>query len=123
LKRSGVGETPPRRAAAPGVVFPGKGGKKFAHSNFAGAPKRAGIDAATAHGWRSVCSDSLSEHCGISREVREAVLSHALPATEGAYRRQDALKARAVAMQRYEQWLLSGQEQGGNVVEFQRASA
>jgi integrase len=112
-----------RRARGVDLVFAGKGGVKMGHSNFAGAPQRAGIDAKTPHGWRSVASDALSEHCHISREVREAVLGHALPATEGAYRRGDALAARAVAMQRYEQWLLSGQEQGGSVVEFRRASA
>jgi hypothetical protein len=93
------------------------------HSNFAGAPQRAGIDAASPHGWRSVCSDALSEHCHVSREVREAVLGHALDATEGAYRRGDGFKARAVAMQRYEQWLLTGKEQGGNVVQIAAAAA
>ena len=66
------------------LIFAGQGGGRMAHSNLGGAPKRAGIeDAATPHGWRSVCSDALSEHCHISREVREAVLGHALPATEG----------------------------------------
>jgi integrase len=105
------------------LIFAGSTGGKLARSNFSGAPKRAGIDAATAHGWRSVCSDALSEHCHISREVREAVLGHALGATESAYRRGDALKARAVAMARYEKWLMTGEEQGGNVVEFQRAAA
>jgi hypothetical protein len=34
---------------------------KLAQSNFCGAPKRAGIDAATPHGWWSVCSDALSD--------------------------------------------------------------
>jgi integrase len=81
------------------LIFAGAAGGKLAHSNFAGAPKRAGIDAATPHGWRSVCSDALSEHCGISRDVREAVLGHALDATEAAYRRGDAFRARAVAKQ------------------------
>jgi integrase len=97
-------------------VFAGRNGGSLAQSTFADAPKRAGIDAATAHGWRSVCSDALSEHCHISREVREAVLAHTVGGVEGAYRRGDALAARTVAMQRYEQWLLTGQEQGSNVV-------
>jgi integrase len=109
-------------AESKALVFAGKGGGKIAHSNFAGGPERAGIDAATPHGWRSVCSDALSEHCHISREVREAVLGHALPATEGAYRRSDGLKARTTAMQRYEKWLLSGEDQGGKVVDLQNAA-
>jgi integrase len=110
-------------AESKALIFAGKGGGKIAHSNFAGGPERAGIDAATPHGWRSVCSDALSEHCHISRDVREACLGHALGGVEGSYRRLDGLKARGIAMSRYEQWLLSGEEQVGNVVEFQRASA
>jgi integrase len=116
-----LAEMETRRAPGVDLIFAGKRGVKMGHSNFAGAPKRAGIDAKTPHGWRSVASDALSEHCHVSREVREAVLGHALDATEGAYRRGDALKARTAAMHRYEAWLLSGEEQGGNVVQFARA--
>jgi integrase len=108
------------------LVFAGTGGGRMAHSNFGGAAKRAGIkDAATAHGWRSVCSDALSEHCHISREVREACLGHALGQVEGAYRRSDGLKARAIAMRRYEVWLLTGEDQGeeqDNVVAFRKSA-
>jgi integrase len=110
-------------AESKALIFAGKGGGKIAHSNFASGPERVGIDAATPHGWRSVCSDALSEHCHISRDVREACLGHALGGVEGSYRRLDGLKARGMAMSRYERWLLSGEEQGGNIVEFQRASA
>jgi hypothetical protein len=65
-----------------------------------------------------VCSDALSDHCHVARDVREACLGHALDCVEGAYRRGDAFKARAVAMQRYEQWLLTGREQTGNVIDL-----
>ena len=112
-------------AAEKALIFAGATGGKLAHSNFGGAPKRAGIDEKmTAHGWRSVCADTLSEHCHISREVRETVLGHALPGVEGSYRRQDGLAARKIALHRYEAWLLSGKEQGGqsNIIEFKRAS-
>jgi integrase len=111
-----------RRAPGVDLIFAGKGGVKMGHSNFAGAPQRSKIEAATPHGWRSVCSDALSEHCHISREVREAVLGHALDATEGAYRRLDGIKARMIAMTRYEKWMLSGEDQGGKVVDFQNAA-
>jgi hypothetical protein len=68
-------------------------------------------------------SDALSEPCNVSREVRETCLGHALGGVESAYRRQDGLKARAIAMHRYEAWLLSGKDQGeeqDNVVAFHR---
>jgi integrase len=105
------------------LVFAGEGGGRMAHSNLGTAPRRAGIEgAATPHGWRSVCSDALSDHCHVSRDVREAVLGHALDGVEGAYRRSDGLKARTVAMHRYEAWLLTGKDQGeqSNVVQLQK---
>jgi integrase len=111
-----------RRIAGVDLIFAGSTGGKLAHSNFGGAPKKAGIDAATAHSWRSVCADGLSEHCHIAQEVREMVLGHTLPKTEGAYRRGDAFQARLIAMARYEQWLLTGKDQDGSVIELVRAA-
>jgi hypothetical protein len=77
-------------------------------------PDRPGEEG-LAHSWRSVAADALSDHCGIVRETREAVLGHSLGSVEGLYRRETCVAARAVAMQKYQDWLMPTE---GKVVPF-----
>jgi integrase len=89
------------------LVFANAGGGKLAHSNFAGAPKRAGIEAGTPHSWRSIFRDTAEDHCGFRRETCEAALGHSLGAVEAAYRRERIRPSeeRTKLMQAYEDWL------------------
>jgi integrase len=88
------------------LIFTNGGGGKLAHSNLAGAPKRAGIEAGTPHSWRSIFRDAVEDKLGFRRETAEAALGHSLGAVEGAYRRETAIEARAVMMEAYTGWLL-----------------
>jgi integrase len=97
------------------AVFPGRDGSPGCYAAFAAAPEKAGIDAGTPHSWRSIFRDWASEHGEIVRETAEAALAHALGAVEGAYRRETSVPARAVAMQRYADWLIG---EVANVVAF-----
>jgi integrase len=89
------------------LIFANSGGGKLAHSNFAGAPVRAGIEAGTPHSWRSIFRDTVEDKLNFRRETAEAALGHSLGAVEGAYRRETAVEARAVMMGAYVGWLTS----------------
>jgi integrase len=100
------------------LIFANGGGGKLAHSNFAGAPKRAGIDAGTPHSWRSILRDTVEDRLGFRRETAEATLGHSLGAIERAYRRETGVEARRVMMETYAGWLLS--QGADNVLAFQK---
>jgi integrase len=89
-------------------VFPGRGGAPLSYDTFARAPATVGIDAATAHGWRSVFRD----YCGdvaedVPRDLAEAALAHSLGKVEASYRRRTAVEKRRPIMEAYSRWLLS----------------
>jgi integrase len=88
------------------LIFAGNGGGKLAHSNFGGAPGRAGIDAGTAHSWRSIFRDTVEDKLHYTREIAEVALGHSLGAVERAYRRETGVEKRAEMMQKYEGYLL-----------------
>jgi integrase len=98
------------------LIFANRSGAKLAHSNFAGAPARAGIDAGAPHSWRSLCRDFAEDIGGFRRETAEAALGHSLGAVEKAYRRETGVEARRVMMEAYADWLTS--KSGANVVAF-----
>jgi integrase len=100
------------------IVFAGRSGSPIHYSTFFDAAKSVGFDVGTPHSWRSIFRDWATEHGGIARETAEAALAHSLGKVERAYRRETAVSARAVAMQRYADWLLG---EGSNVVAFKRA--
>ena len=87
------------------AVFPGRSGSSLSYSNFADAPMKAGIDAGTAHGWRSVFRDWCGDVGDVPRDLAEAALAHSLGATEGAYRRMTAVEKRRIVMEAYANWL------------------
>jgi integrase len=87
------------------AVFPGRSGSSLSYSNFADAPMKAGIDAGTAHGWRSVFRDFCGDIGDVPRDLAEAALAHSLGATEGAYRRLTAVEKRRGVMEAYSRWL------------------
>jgi integrase len=96
-------------------VFPGHIAESVSYAGFATAPKDAGIDAATPHGWRSVFRDWAGDHCKLENkgELAEFALAHVLGPTEGAYRRSTG--DRAPLMEAYAQWL---ETDGANVIPF-----
>jgi len=49
-------------------VFPGRRGSPISYSTFAVAPRETGIDAATAHGWRSVFRDFCGDVAHVPRD-------------------------------------------------------
>jgi integrase len=98
------------------VVFPGRGASPYAYSAFASAPARAGLDAGSPHGWRSVFRDACGDRLRVDRDLAEAALSHTLGAVEGAYRRETAIEARRPVMEAYAKWLEG--EPSDNVVAF-----
>jgi integrase len=101
------------------LVFAGPRGSKLAHSGFASAPARAGVDAGTPHSWRSLFRDAAEDRCGFRRETCEAALGHSLGAVEGAYRRETGVEQRRVLMAAYADWLAD--KGAGNVVSLKRA--
>ena len=101
------------------AVFPGRGGSPLSYDTFASAPARAQpvIDAATAHGWRSVFRD----YCGdIAKKVpfnlAEAALAHSLSSTQASYRRRTAVEKRRKVMEDYAEWLNA--DDGAQVIAF-----
>jgi integrase len=97
------------------AIFPGPSGSPLSYTAFSRAPGHAGIDAGSPHSWRSVFADAAADRLGIARETREATLAHSLGKVERAYRRETGVEARAVAMQRYADWLTG---ESGKVVAF-----
>jgi integrase len=102
------------------LVFPNKGGGRLAHSNFAGVPKRAGIEAGAPHSWRSIFRDTVEDKLGLPPHTAEAALGHTLGKVERAYRRETGIETRAKMMSAYAGHLLG--KTGDNVVAF-KASA
>ena len=101
-------------------IFPGRNGGKPSYSNFQVAPRSAGIDAATAHGWRSAFRDAGEDILGIDDKTLEACLAHSLGKVAKAYRRETGVEARRAALQTYCDWLM-GRIPASNVVPFKRA--
>jgi integrase len=97
------------------AVFPGRSGSPFTYSAFATAPKRAGFDAGSPHGWRSVFRDACGDRLRVDRDLAEAALAHSLGAVEGSYRRETAIEARRPVMEAYARWLTSDAD---NVIAF-----
>jgi integrase len=87
------------------ALFPGMSGGAMSYSKFSQAPVRAGTDCGSPHSWRSIFRDWGEERGGIAPQTLEAALAHSLGPVESAYRRETAVPARAVAMQRYADWL------------------
>jgi integrase len=101
---------------AEGLIFPGRGGTKLAHSGLADATARAGIQVGTPHSWRSIFRDVVEDKCGFQPQTAEAALGHSLGAVEGAYRRETAIEARTPMMAAYANWLTG--KGADNVVAF-----
>ena len=88
-------------------IFPGRSGSPISYAAFATAPAKAGIGAATAHGWRSVFRDFCGDVADdVPRDLAEAALAHSLGSTEASYRRRTAVEKRRSIMELYSRWLL-----------------
>jgi integrase len=98
------------------AVFPGRSGSPVSYGAFSAAARNAGFDVGSPHSWRSIFADAAADRLGVQRETREAALGHSLGKVEEAYRRETGVEARAVAMQRYSDWLTGKSED--NVVAF-----
>ena len=99
------------------MVFPRlSGDTAVPYTAFAAAPKKIGLDAGTAHGWRSIFRDWCGDIGRIDRDLAEAALAHVTGGVEGAYRRGTAIAARRPVMEAYAMWLTS--ESADNVVAF-----
>ena len=99
-----------------GSIFPGRGGSPRSYASFAKAPAKAGIDAATPHGWRSVFRSWAGDIAGIERDLAEAALAHSLGDVEAAYwRGSRAVDRRREVMEKYSKWLCGESVQ---VIEF-----
>src|SRR4029077_18838593 len=101
------------------MVFAGEAGRAIGYTNFALAPKRAGIDAGTPHSWRSIFSDWRGNKTGFARELAEFALAHTVPGVAGDYQRESAPARRVELMEAYARWLQG--DAGANVVAFPRA--
>jgi integrase len=87
------------------AVFPGRSGSPLSYSSFADAPMKAGIDVATAHGWRSVFRDWAGDIGDVPRDLAESALAHSLSGVEASYRRRTAVERRREVMESYGRWL------------------
>jgi integrase len=87
------------------AVFPGMSGGVMSYTKFAQAPGKAGINCGSPHSWRSIFRDWGEEKGGVAPQTLEAALAHSLGAVESAYRRETGVAARAIAMQKYADWL------------------
>jgi integrase len=97
------------------AVFPGSACSPLSYTAFSRAPAKAGIDAGSPHSWRSIWRDWAEDIGGIAPQTAEAALAHSLGKVERAYRRETGVPARAVAIQRYADWL---EGKGANVIAF-----
>jgi hypothetical protein len=80
-------------------------GGAISYTKFSQAPVKEGIECGSPHSWRSIFRDWGEERGGIAPQTLEAALAHSLGAVESAYRRETAIPARTVTMQRYADWL------------------
>ena len=97
-------------------IFPGRSGSPISYAAFATAPAKAGIGAATPHGWRSVFRDFCGDVADdVPRDLAEAALAHSLGSTEASYRRRTAVEKRRSIMELYSRWLL---DDGRKVISF-----
>ena len=71
-------------------VFTGPSGAPLGYTNFALAPKRAGINAGAPHSWRSIFSDWRGNVTEFPRELAEFQLAHVVPGAAGDYQREAA---------------------------------
>jgi integrase len=95
-----------RPACTGDLIFPGRGGSLMSYDTFTLAPSKAGIDAASPHGWRSVFRDFCGDIAeDISRDLAEAALAHSLGKVEASYRRRTAVEKRRPIMESYAGWL------------------
>jgi integrase len=88
------------------AVFPSASGSSLSYGVFAAAARKLDFDVGTPHSWRSIFADAAADRLGVTRETREACLAHSLGKVEAAYRRETGVSARAIAMQKYADWLL-----------------
>lgn len=87
-------------------IFPGRGGSPRSYASFAKAPAKAGIDAATPHGWRSVFRKWAGDIGEVPRDLAEAALAHSLGDVEAAYwRGSRAVNLRREVMEKFAAWL------------------
>jgi integrase len=88
-----------------GFVFPGPMADALSYDTFAKATGKAGLDAGSPHGWRSVFRDWAGDICKLENksELAEFALAHVLGQTEAAYRRSTG--DRKPLMEAYAQWL------------------
>ena len=98
------------------MIFPSRTGNPVAYPAFAFAPLEAGIDAATAHSWRSIWRDFAGDVARIDRDLAEAQLAHALGPIEASYRQQSAIEARRGPLELYARWLTG--DAGAEVIAF-----
>jgi integrase len=92
-----------RRVSTGSLIFPGRGGSRMSYDAFTKAPTRAGIDAASPHGWRSTfCAWASGK---IPPDLVEHALAHALPPVMAAYKRDTSPEALLDMMERYSAWL------------------
>jgi integrase len=115
IARAVLGMQAGRRAGDGAAVFPGASGSPLSYAAFSRAPAKAGIDAGSPHSWRSIWRDWAEDIGGVAPQTAEAALAHSLGKVQRAYRRETGVPARAVAMQRYAEWL---QGDASNVVAF-----
>ena len=85
-RRDGVRvRTGDEKVDAAAFVFAGPNGSAPGYTNFALAPQKAGIDAASPHSWRSIFSDWRGEKTNFPRELAEFQLAHVVPGVAGDY--------------------------------------
>jgi integrase len=97
------------------LVFAGPGGARVGYTNFALGPQKAGIDAGSAHSWRSVFSDWRGGKTAFARELAEFQLAHALPGVAGDYQRETAPERRRELVEAYSRWLVGAE---ANIIAF-----
>ena len=85
-----------------GLVFPGQGGRPVGHGTLAATFRR--LELGTVHGLRSSFRDWCSE-TGVTREVAEQALAHAVQGVEGAYARSDLLELRQPVLEAWGQYV------------------
>jgi integrase len=90
------------------AIFPGRSKGPVSYANFvwSAGKERIGLDAGSAHSWRSIFRDWAGDIGRVDRDLAEAALAHALPNVEGSYRRGSAIEARRPEMEKYAAWLM-----------------
>jgi integrase len=94
------------RVSDTGLVFSARGDKPLSDMTMTQLMRKAGIETATVHGFRSAFTDWAAERTRFPKEIADKALAHKLPnKVEAAYRRTNFFEKRRKLMAKWAEFL------------------